>query len=89
MEKNEKKTFVRFLIDRLPSKGVFAYFPYFIYYSNGYAKMKTCYATIGQHGGCTPEYAKSCRLAKPEEYKNLMEELESIGYNLKIAKPNL
>lgn len=50
----------------------------------------TYYAHIGQHGECDYHYILSkTKLAKPEEYKDLFKELESMGYNLKIVKKKL
>ena len=45
------------------------------------------YERVGQHGQC--DYTgilPITRLAKEQEYKDLLEELESIGYNLKVYK---
>lgn len=43
-----------------------------------------CYAHIGQHSTCHTDYFMECEPATPEQYKDLKEELESIGYNLTI-----
>lgn len=51
-----------------------AYFP----------KEGTCYAHIGQHSECSPEYVANLEKATPEQYADLKDELESIGYNLEI-----
>lgn len=51
-----------------------AYFP----------KEGTCYAHIGQHSECSPEYVANLKRATPEQYADLKAELESIGYNLEI-----
>lgn len=77
------KVFVKFLIH--PDGDLFAYFPY-MESSKGF---KTCYAHIGQHSACSPDYAKECRPATPTEYADLQKELTSIGYELKISKKNL
>ncbi len=61
---------------------LFAFFP-----EDQYArdpKVKTSYAHVGQHGPCHVDYLKGAKKAKPEEYKDLANELESIGYNLLI-----
>jgi hypothetical protein len=83
------KTFVKFLIH--PTNGeLIAYFPYMKYGFNGYRHdLKTCYAHVGQHSSCAPEYAKECRYAKETEYSDLKKELESLGYNLKLSVNNL
>jgi hypothetical protein len=90
------KTDVLFLIEKpegdLPCD-VFAYFPNEKYYGDGETlaheysfdlRMRTCYAHIGQHSACHPNYASECKEASPDEFKPLMEELESIGYDLNI-----
>jgi hypothetical protein len=41
-----------------------------------------CYSHIGQHSQAAPEYIKRLKKATPEQYKDLKEELESIGYQL-------
>ena len=48
----------------------------------------SCYAHIGQHGGCCLEWYHKTRAAKPEEYADLKRELEAapFGYRLKIYK---
>lgn len=46
----------------------------------------SCYAHIGQHGGCSQGWYRTTRAAKPEEYADLKQELESgpYGYRLKV-----
>ena len=44
------------------------------------------YMHVGQHGGADPFLVKTTRLAKPDEYKDLYDELTSIGYSLKVIK---
>ena len=47
----------------------------------------TCYAHVGQHSSCHAEWYRITQPATPEEYKDLLEELISIGYDdLKIVK---
>jgi hypothetical protein len=41
-----------------------------------------CYAHIGQHGAATPELLVNERLSTYSEYEALLNELQSIGYNL-------
>jgi hypothetical protein len=42
---------------------------------------------VGQHSVCDAEYVKKYTVpAKESEYADLNEELESIGYTLKISK---
>ena len=59
---------------------VFAYFPMMFEIDN----FKLCYAHVGQHSVCHPDYLKECKIATRHEYKELREELESIGYKLNI-----
>ena len=46
----------------------------------------TCYAHVGQHGGCGQGWYNETRAAKPEEYAALKRELESApyGYRFKV-----
>ena len=80
----EAKTIVVFLIEK-ESNDVFAFFPREDYYRYK-SDTKTCYAHIGQHSACSMEYAKECKLATKNEYKDLEIELKSIGYDLYIQK---
>jgi hypothetical protein len=43
-----------------------------------------CYAHVGQHSGCTHSWYVTTRAAKLAEYANLLKELESIGYRVKV-----
>ena len=63
---------------------VIAFFPELPSDCNGYYCQS--YMHCGQHGGADPELVYSTKPAKPAEYADLIEELEQIGYNLKIAK---
>lgn len=48
--------------------------------------LMLCYAHIGQHASCPPEYLKNLRLATPEQYKDLLNELKGQGYeNLEVG----
>ena len=73
------------VIFRKDKDGVFALFPYLIATHDG---QITGYMHIGQHFSahyihCVTE----SKPAKPEEYANLMAELENqVGYNLRIKK---
>jgi len=88
MKKDKSKTKVLFLIDNAENGGdVFAVFPEEYAYHKSHPRYKTafmCYAHIGQHSACSTEYYKNCPPATAEQYKNLKEELESLGYNLEI-----
>ena len=46
----------------------------------------TCYEHVGQHSGCSHEWYRSTRAAKPSEYADLANELRNIGYMLKVHK---
>lgn len=46
-----------------------------------------CYEHVGQHGWCDISWIQNTTLATPDEYKDLMDELVSLGYdNLKVYK---
>lgn len=82
--RGDKPVRVQFLIDTDEENpgNVFAYFPTIVADNKG---NKQSYSHIGQHCACVPEYTKECRKAKPEQYADLKNELEQIGYNLKIV----
>jgi hypothetical protein len=44
------------------------------------------YLHIGQHGSASIFLYTDCKLAKPEEYEELYNELIAIGYKLQIVK---
>jgi hypothetical protein len=44
------------------------------------------YQHIGQHSESDISYCAGCRRATIDEYMPLFEELESIGYNLKVVR---
>lgn len=82
----EKLTDVIFLLDigaNNDTPTVYAFFPKEVYLP---PKKYLSYAHIGQHGGCSIVYARKCKKATPEQYADLKNELESIGYNLNIIK---
>lgn len=88
-ENIEEKTEVVFLVnDNDPDNDdVFAYFPNINHDVRG--EFKTSYSHIGQHSACHPDYADESRLATPEEYNDLKNELENqVGYNLEIITSN-
>lgn len=66
--------------------GIIAVFPSLAGDNNSY-KTCLCYAHVGQHSACHVDYvAKSTFPARTLEYYDLMKELESIDYDLKISK---
>lgn len=80
------KTKVLFVIDE-PGGDVTAVFPYEEHGFNGYRNdLCICYAHIGQHSACAPEYYQPLKLANKEQYQELYNELISIGYDLIIMK---
>lgn len=63
---------------------ILAYFPDENFYPKdaGYdGKTKVCYAHLGQHSSCHPDYLKGKKLASPEQYNDLLQELKGQGYN--------
>lgn len=66
---------------KFPEGDIIAIFPFDKWDLTG---NYSSYMHVGQHGACSPELAKELLRPTKEEYKNLKEELESIGYNLEI-----
>jgi hypothetical protein len=65
-------------------KTIYALFPYVIDTLKG---SIMCYETVGQHSGADYDYCiQKSNPAKANEYQDLKEELESLGYNLKVIK---
>jgi hypothetical protein len=61
-----------------------AVFPYLIADPQG---NYTIYAHIGQHGSGSPEWMRAHTVpATPEQYTALKNELEGLGYNLRIIQ---
>jgi hypothetical protein len=70
-------TKVQFLIEKdVPF--VFAYFPETDFDIDGI--YKSSYSHIGQHSACSHVYANECQRALPSQYRDLLAELQSIGY---------
>jgi hypothetical protein len=89
MKATTTKTKVLFLIETTEdiTGQIFAYFPCEHYYSKGHLQhreMFTSYAHIGQHSACHISYANECKQATKSQYQALYNELESIGYDLKV-----
>ena len=83
MKKDKHKTKVIFR--KFKEGDVIALFPEEL----GTNEHWTCnsYQHIGQHSSCCADTIVYCtKLATPEEYEDLYNELESIGYNLEIRK---
>jgi hypothetical protein len=49
-------------------------------------RYTTCYAHVGQHGSASMLWYYTTRAAKPDEYADLLKELESLGYRVKVYK---
>lgn len=86
MGKDTEQTKVIFRVDRRKQwRGtVDAIFPELI--GTNDPNTMLCYAHIGQHSTAHKSYLLVTRAATEQEYASLKEELESIGYNLKVVK---
>ena len=82
--KDTEKTPVIFKLEKDGSGDVFAAFPQqtgtYDWWTMG------CYAHMGQHASADMGYVAECKPAHPLQYKDLFEELESLGYNLEIRR---
>jgi hypothetical protein len=84
--KNICMTLVKFRYNDA-NRDLFAVFPQIKFNKRIYGNsLLSCYSHIGQHSSCHEEYVKKCRPAKPEEHADLLRELQSIGYKLKVCK---
>jgi hypothetical protein len=52
---------------------------------NNYGEI-ACYAHCGQHGGASMTLLQCKAITKGKHYQALVDELESIGYNVEIVK---
>jgi hypothetical protein len=79
--KTEPNTEVLFIMMSAPEE-VLALFPRIAWNRD----PDTCvsYAHCGQHGAASVQLAQECRLATPEEYSGLFNELEGMGYHLTV-----
>ena len=76
-------TLVKFYVEG--DNSILAFFPQINHNKRLYGnEFKRCYAHIGQHSSCDRDYVSGLRLAAYPEYKQLKDELESIGYTLKV-----
>lgn len=88
MKKTTTKTEITVVQFRLELGGVLAIFPLEPATPNGYRLDNVqCYSHVGQHSSANAEYFKSLAFASPEQYKDLKQELESIGYKLHVVQP--
>ncbi len=66
---------------------VYAYFPQIDWNRPVFGNtLKTCYVHVGQHSSCSIGYMQESKAATPEQYKDLLSELNGLGYVLKICK---
>lgn len=89
-KEDKQITKVVFLIDHPMNDDVhdselFAFFPYMKFTTFPNNDTCTSYTHNGQHSPCSLIYAKECKVATPEQYKDLKRELEWLGYNLEIT----
>jgi len=80
MKKDKDVTEVQFR--KLSDGDVIAVFPYQIEGLN----YVCSYTRVGQHSVCWWDINQGTTAAKPSEYKDLLKELKSIGYNIKVIK---
>lgn len=77
---NEEIERVVFKYDK-GTKDVVAFFP-----DQRFGTNIMSYAHVGQHSEASLEYARECKPCKnADDYKELYDELVSIGYNLKVV----
>ena len=79
MKQDKQETEVIFR--KFPEGDIIAIFPFEEWDRKG---NYSSYMHVGQHGGCSPDLAKELVRPGEEEYQDLKEELESIGYNLEV-----
>lgn len=86
MSTNTEPVKVIFRVDeRDGGREVIAVFPELAGDMNPY-RTCLCYAHIGQHSSISTDYRTYTRPARHDEYADLLSELQSIGYSLKIVK---
>jgi hypothetical protein len=66
---------------KYPEGNIIAFFPDDKYND----KFIWSYQHVGQHSGASPELIDELQLATPEEYKDLLDELISIGYDVEVC----
>ena len=75
----------RVIFKKLENGDVIALFPELAGGMNPYSTCES-YMHVGQHGASSIELKAELKHAKPEEYASLKAELESLGYDLIIAR---
>ena len=84
MEKDVQKTDVIFRKFK-DDNAIIALFPYDLWSYRGIDCMS--YMHVGQHGAAEHSAClKNCKPAKENEYQDLFNELEDLGYNLNVIK---
>lgn len=83
MKKDTHKTKVKFVYHE-ENNDLFAVFTEQDRIGADNMKLFNSYAHIGQHSDACEEYINESRQATEDEYKDLFNELESIGYNLEV-----
>lgn len=66
-----------------PEGNVLAVFPEVVFNNMNHVQ---CYSQIGQHSACQEQYYNKLPKATPEEYKEIKNELDNLGYNLKVLR---
>jgi len=83
-DKEVTKVIFRVITGRYGKGEIIALFPEIANDSQGNCLS---YMHVGQHGGADYLYMiQTSKLATPEQYAPLLQELESLGYNLKVCK---
>ena len=81
MEKDNFKTDVMFRVER--DGTILAVFPHKVQTKDGFV---SCYDSVSGHNVMDYKYRKHTKKGKPEQYADLKQELESIGYDLNIVQ---
>ena len=81
---NKQDTYITDVVFRIDRYGVFAMFPH---ECSDHKGNVTTYQHIGQHSGANYKYCiGNSRKATDVESKDLLAELKSMGYNVKIVQ---
>lgn len=82
---NEDIVSVKVIFRKWPNGDIIALFPELPFDNMGY--LCECYEHVGQHGCADPAIVYRTKLAKPEEYEDLYNELTHYcGYDLQVIK---
>jgi hypothetical protein len=83
-EQDDFDTPVVFRKDRKKDPEITAVFP--CEPADVHGRTMSCYAHVGQHGGCSYIWYHTTRAAKPHEYADLLAELIELGYQPKVYR---